>query len=233
VNHARKPILAVARAAVSVPAWPGGDVARFDDAGRRIDASRQPRSRAVAILRVETAGGIIQGMIRQTHWDRIGRWTGPVDIEAAHAELILALSPPGHSIQAAPRFRAARQILIDRGAEALSLPRAGAHSLEDILGLAAGATPTRALRNFAVLLVHALGIEGLMPIRGDAERLTRLFLERTLLNPLRRANYPFDGAPYDKRQVLSRLHRTIDEQLHPPEPSIPTWLHGARPPDET
>jgi hypothetical protein len=155
-----------------------------------------------------------------------------VDIEAARTELIRALNPTGRSVEVNPGFRAARQVLIDRGAEALSPPRAGAQSLEEILGLAAGAAPTPALRNFAVLLVHALGIEGLMPIRGDAERLTRLFLERALLNPLRRANYPFEGAPYDKRQVLSRLHRTIDEHLRPPEPSIPTWLHGTRPPDE-
>jgi len=155
-----------------------------------------------------------------------------MDIEAARAELIRALNAPGDGEQAAPRFRAARQVLIDRGADALSVPRKDVHSLEHILGLAAGATLTPALRSFAVLLVHAMGTEGLMPIRGDNERLTRLFLERALLNPLRRANYPFDGAPYDKRQALARLHRTIDEHLRPPEPTIPLWLHGARPPDE-
>ena len=51
-------------------------------------------------------------------------------------------------------------------------------------------------------------------------------LERALLNPLRRAGYPFDAAPYDKRQALARLHATIDEHLRPFEPSIPRWLHG-------
>jgi hypothetical protein len=50
---------------------------------------------------------------------------------------------------------------------------------------------------------------------------------------LRRAGYPFDGTTYDKRLALAGLHATIDEHLRMPEPSIPRWLHGVGPMNET
>lgn len=155
-----------------------------------------------------------------------------MDVEAARAELIRALKAAEHDGRGGTRFRGAHRVLSDHGAAALSLPRVSGRSLDDILGLAAEAAPTRALRNFAVLLVHAIGVEGLMPARGEAERLTRSFLERVLINPLRRASYPFDGSQYDKHRALARLHTTIDEHLRPLEPSIPRWIHGLGPADD-
>jgi hypothetical protein len=155
-----------------------------------------------------------------------------MDVDAARAELRRALNAARPDDRTGLGFRAARQVLIDHGADALSLPRASGRSLDDIIGFAAAAALTPASRDFAVLLVHAIAVDGLMPGRGEAERLTRLFLERALLNPLRRAGYPFDGSPYDKRQALARLHATIDEHLSPPEPSIPRWIHGVGPADE-
>jgi hypothetical protein len=149
-----------------------------------------------------------------------------MDIEAARAELTGALDGTAHGEL---RFRAAREVLINRGIEALEiLPRPGI-SLDEIVRVGAGVPPTDARRAFAVLLVHAIGIEGLLPTRGETEGHIRSFLERALLNPLRRAGYPFDGAPYDKRRALAGLHATIDEHLRPLEPTIPRWIHGVGP----
>ena len=149
-----------------------------------------------------------------------------MDTEALRAKLIGALesAAPGDR-----RIRAARELLINRGIELFRIaPRPGI-ALDEIVRTAIVAPPTEARREFAVLLVYALGIEGLLPARGETERHVRSFLEQALLNPLRRAGYPFGGSPYDKRRALAGLHATIDEHLQPPEPSIPRWLHGVGP----
>jgi hypothetical protein len=148
--------------------------------------------------------------------------TQGMDTEAVRAELLRALAA------AAPeqRVRAARDLLIKRGIETLQVPARPGITFDAIVRIAIGSPPTEARREFAVLLVYALGIEGLLPTRGEPERHVRSFLEQALLNPLRRAGYPFDGSPYDKRHVLTGLHATIDEHLQPLEASIPRWLHG-------
>lgn len=146
-------------------------------------------------------------------------------VDPARDELLAALSPTTASGGA--QLRAARQVLIRRGIAALQIPSHPGMGFDDILRVAAEAPTSDARRAFAVLLVHALGVPGLLPARGETERRIQLFLERALLNPLRRAGYPFGGAPYDKRQALAGLHAAIDEHLRPPEPSIPVWLHGA------
>ena len=149
-----------------------------------------------------------------------------MDTEALRAQLNGAAEAATSGDQ---RIRAARELLINRGLALLQIaPRQGI-ALDEIVRTAIGAPQTEARREFAVLLVYALGIEGLLPTRGEAERNIWSFLEQALLNPLRRAGYPFDGSPYDKRQVLAGLHSTIDEYLRPPEPSIPLWLHGLGP----
>jgi hypothetical protein len=153
-----------------------------------------------------------------------------MDIETARTELIQALA------SAAPtgsRFRAARDVLIARGSQvpgiarhprlALDEPRL---DLEEIVRLASATPPSEPRRVFAVLLVHALGIPGLLPSRGRFAADAQSFLEHALLNPLRRAGYPFAGSVYDKRQFLEDLHATIDEHLRPLEPSILRWIHG-------
>lgn len=148
-----------------------------------------------------------------------------MDLEAARAELSRAAATAAPST--GMRFRAAHDVLAARGVEALGITGAGL-ALDEIVRIAIEAPPTEARRAFAVLLVHALGLPGLLPTRGRTADDVRLFLERALLNPLRRAGYPFGGTPHDKRQALARLHATIDEHLRPPEPSIPLWLHGLR-----
>jgi hypothetical protein len=149
-----------------------------------------------------------------------------MDIEAIRARLS---GTPDIAAPTEQRVRAAREWLIQRGTETLQIPPRPGTALDEIIRVAIGAPPTEARREFAVILVCALGIEGLLPTRGEIERLIRSFLEQALLNPLRRAGYPFDGSPYDKRRALASLHTTIDEHLRPLEPSIPRWLHGVGP----
>lgn len=144
-----------------------------------------------------------------------------MNLEAARA----ALARTGTDLNAA------RTVLIDFGTESVG-PGSGARSLADLIRIAANAPPSRARRDFAVLLVHALGVDGLLSNRGEAADALRSFIERALLNALRRAGYPFDGTAYDKRHALAGLHATIEEHLRPLEPSIPRWLHGVVRPDE-
>jgi hypothetical protein len=140
-----------------------------------------------------------------------------MDLKAARADLARALGS-GNA--------AARAVLIQRGIEALGTAQTANISLDELIRLVTEAPPSRPRRDFAVLLVHALAIDGPLPARGESERIIRSFLERALLNPLRRAGYPFDGTPYDKRQALARLHTAIDEHLRPLEPTMPRWLQG-------
>jgi hypothetical protein len=145
-----------------------------------------------------------------------------MNLDLARAALAQAALP--NHLQ--PSFRGARDVLIEFGCAALEIPRRSGLSVHDLVKLAEEAPPSDARRAFAVLLVDALGIPGLLTDRGEAERHTRWFLERALLNPLRRSGYDLGGTAYDKRQALARLHETIDEHLRPLEPSIPRWIHG-------
>jgi hypothetical protein len=149
-----------------------------------------------------------------------------MDSEAIRAGLIGAADDTAPVKQ---RVRATRELLITRGIDALQIPPHPGIALDEVIRSAIGAPPTDVRREFAVLLVYAAGVEGVLPTRGVTERLIQSFLERTLLNPLRRAGYPFNGRAYDKRQALAGLHATIDEHLRPLEPSIPCWLHGVGP----
>jgi hypothetical protein len=144
-------------------------------------------------------------------------WMRTMDLDTARNRLseILTAGPNG--------IREARVFLCDRGVEAVGQT---GQSLDDVIRIASTTPQTRAIRDFAVLLLHALAVDGLLPSRGQAERDTRSFLEHALLNPLRRAGYPFDGPVYEKRRALSRLHTTIDEHFRPPEPTFPAWIQG-------
>lgn len=149
-----------------------------------------------------------------------------MDVEAARVEMVRTFNA------ATPDARPALAVLIDRGTQALAIAPSNPLSLDDIVRIAMDAAPGEDRRDFAVLLVHALGLKGLLPTRGETERHIHSFLEHALLNPLRRAGYPFTGTSYEKRRALAGLHLTIDEHLRPLEPSIPRWLHGVSRPDE-
>ena len=149
-----------------------------------------------------------------------------MDLATARAELTQTVCDATRSGDAKGSSQAAHAVLIRHGIEALGFGQSTALTVGDILRIAAETPPGDGRRDFALLLVHAVGVTGTSLVRGETERLLHSFLERALLNPLRRAGYPFNGTAYEKRQALLALHATIDEHLRPLEPSIPSWIHG-------
>ncbi len=144
-----------------------------------------------------------------------------VDLDADRQALADAIATVNTDANPRTRFRLARLLLRDRATQAIG----GAEGaiLADTLKLAEGRANTPDMRAFAVLLVHALGVPGLIDTGFPA---IQRFLEQVLHHPLHRARYPFDGTSDSKRAVLERLHTTIEEHTHPLEPSIPTWISG-------
>jgi hypothetical protein len=152
-----------------------------------------------------------------------------MDLAQARLDLARALEAATATPHAPDRFRPARQMLVDRGAETLHIDPAAAAGLAYIVEQALQAAASPARRVFAVLLVDALAVPGLLSVRSSQARLDRNILtlvERALPDVLLRARYPFDGDVDAKRRALLALHASIDEHLRPLEPSIPTWLSG-------
>jgi hypothetical protein len=89
-----------------------------------------------------------------------------------------------HSAQnAESRLRAGRQVLVVRGCEAFGIERSARLSLHDLLTIAVNAPLTIGRRAFAVLLVHALAVEGLVTSkshRGQLDRSICAFVESAL-----------------------------------------------------
>jgi hypothetical protein len=124
------------------------------------------------------------------------------------------------------RARAVQRILIEQGMAAFCIAAAPLHQ---IICRATQAPQSPERRAFAVLVVHALRIKDAVRPRGKSGQFDRdvcAFVESALLNPLRRAAYPFGGSTYDKMQFLSGLHATLDEHMKPLEPTFPPWLSG-------
>jgi hypothetical protein len=119
------------------------------------------------------------------------------------------------------RLRAARRILVLQGIEALEIEASGYPTLATVITAAAAAPPTPGRRSFAVLIVHALAVKGLVPAAsvGDVCALVETALRGVLL----RSGYPFAGTAYDKRRALEQLHTTIGQLLEPLEPTFPNW----------
>jgi hypothetical protein len=93
-------------------------------------------------------------------------------------------------------------------------------------------TPATADRRaFAVLLVHALAVEGLVASRSHRGQLDRdlcAFVENALPTVLRRYGYPSGTETYERRRSLERLHTMIDELLQRLEPTFPPGMQGLR-----
>ncbi len=137
-------------------------------------------------------------------------------LDEARRDLARALNDPP----------AARRVLIDHGADACGAADRGMLSLHDVIRLAARAPATPARRDFAILLVHALAVDGLVSVRSNARQFDRDlcdFMESALPTVLRRFGYPFGGETYERRRSLERLHNSIDELLRPLEPTFPNW----------
>jgi hypothetical protein len=94
---------------------------------------------------------------------------------------------------AASRLRAGRNVLVAQGCEALCIERSASLLLHDFITVAVNAPPTAARRTFAVLLVHALAVEGLVASkshRGQLDRNTCALIESALPGVLQRFGYP-------------------------------------------
>lgn len=153
----------------------------------------------------------------------------PMDFEQARRELDAALaSGPAETV--ADRQRAARLVLMTRGAEALQIEASPTLGLPGLVGIAASAPATPDRRAFALLLVHALGVVGLVrqnaPRHGALDHDICRLAETAIASVLLRAGYPFNAATYDRIRFLEGLHATLDEHLRPFEPTFPPWLHG-------
>jgi hypothetical protein len=151
-----------------------------------------------------------------------------MDLEQARRDLARALDE-----QAEPntekRAQAARQVLVAAGMEALGLDAASRPSLADAVRLAVSAPQSPARRGFAVLLVRALGVDGVVATRSNRGGLDRdvcAFVETALPSVLQRAGYPFGAETYERRRALGKLHATIDELLKPLEPTFPPRVQG-------
>jgi hypothetical protein len=118
-------------------------------------------------------------------------------------------------------LRLAQNVLIKRGVEALRVELPANPTLATVIRAAAIESQTTARRAFAVLVVHALAVRGLVSSGPTADVCT--FIERALPDVLLRFEYPFGGSTYEKYHVLGRLHVKIDELLVPFEPTFPNW----------
>jgi hypothetical protein len=130
---------------------------------------------------------------------------------------------------AAGRLRAGRQVLVVRGCEACGIVHSASLSLHDLVTIAVSARRTAARRAFAVLLVHALAVEGLVASkthRGQLDRSLCAFIESALPAVLQRYGYHFGSETYEWRRSLDRLHTMIDELLQPLEPTFPPGVQG-------
>ena len=127
------------------------------------------------------------------------------------------------------RIRSARQVLVVRGAEALGIEQPIGLSLHDVIRTGVNTSSASARRTFGVLLVHALGFEGLVAARshrGQFDRDLCVFMEHALPTVLQRSGYPFGGEIYQRRRSLERLHTTIHDLLKPLEPTFPPTVQG-------
>jgi hypothetical protein len=142
--------------------------------------------------------------------------------ELDHALAATDATPP-------QRFRAAQRILIAHGAAAVNVQPHAAPSLTGIIKAHLDQPNVPARRDFALLLIHALREPAAVRAKANAAQFDRdlcVFLESALLNPLRRAGYPFSASTYDKLRCLERLHGSIEEHMRPLEPTFPPWLSG-------
>jgi hypothetical protein len=144
-----------------------------------------------------------------------------MNLQAALRELSESLTGADQAATPEVRLRSARRILISRGIEALTSVLPPNPTLDTVIRAAAMAPQTPARRTFAVLIVHALAVRGLVPA-GSASDVCAL-VESALLHVLLRSAYPFGGTAYEKRQVLDRLHTKLEELLEPLQPTFPNW----------
>lgn len=143
-----------------------------------------------------------------------------MDVEAALRQLASALPEANATKGRDAALRAARQVLAEQCCFAFGTEARGA-SINSMLRVAAGSRNSAAKQDCALLVVHALGIPGLIPATASAD--VCVLIEAALRTVLLRCGYPFSGTAPEKLAVLQRLHRTIGELMQPYEPTFPNW----------
>ncbi|HUB10893.1 MAG TPA: hypothetical protein VMB34_02970 [Acetobacteraceae bacterium] len=152
-----------------------------------------------------------------------------MELEQARQEQAALLATASGAPGAPDRLRAVRQWLVARGAEALRIDPVAAPGLPELIRRAASAPASAARRTFAVLLLDAHAVPGLLSSPASQARIERALcalLETALPHALRRAGYPFGRDLDARRRCLATLAASIDEHMRPLEPSIPLWLSG-------
>ena len=143
-----------------------------------------------------------------------------MDLEAALRQLAESLSQGDARGSRNAALHAARQVVTDQCRLALGVETGGA-SINSVIRLATEAEHPATRRSCALLVVHALGVPGLIPAAAGADICA--LAESGLRTVLLRCGYPFGGSVADKISVLERLHRTIGELMQPYEPTFPNW----------
>jgi hypothetical protein len=143
-----------------------------------------------------------------------------MDVEAALRQLAAALPQANAAKSRDAALRAAGHVLVEQCCLALGTEARGA-SITSVARLAAGSENSEAKRDCALIMVHALGIPGLIPATASAD--VCVLIESALSTVLLRCGYPFGGTVAEKLGILQRLHRTIGELMQPYEPTFPNW----------
>jgi hypothetical protein len=143
-----------------------------------------------------------------------------MDIEAALRQLAAALPQTDATQGRDAAMRSARRVLAEQCRLALGMDTIDA-SIAAMIRLAAESENSPAKRDCALLIVHALGVPGLIPATSGAD--VCLLTESALRAVLLRCGYPFSGPVGEKLAILQRLHRTIGELMQPYEPTFPNW----------
>jgi hypothetical protein len=118
-------------------------------------------------------------------------------------------------------LRAARQVIIAQCLVAIGRDTHPGGAIAAVIREAAQTGDRQSRRVCALLIVHALGVPGLIPPSASAD--VCALAESGIRSVLHRCGYPFAGSATEKMAVLERLHRTIGELMQPLEPTFPNW----------
>jgi hypothetical protein len=141
-----------------------------------------------------------------------------MDLEAARSALASEIKAAQADRNFNTRFVGARRVITAAGIEALQIQYSNGLSLGDVLLHAVNAPRTPDRRSFAVLVIDALAINGLIPStseRADIDRNVCALAESALPEVLDRFKYPFKGQSYEKRRELEGLRASVVELLSP------------------
>ena len=141
-----------------------------------------------------------------------------MDLDAARSALAGEIMTAQAETNLNGRFSGARRVITAAGIEALKIQYSNGLSLGDVLLHAVGAPRTPDRRSFAVLVIDALAVDGLIPStseRPDIDRNVCSLAESALREVLDRFKYPFKSQSYEKRRALEGLHASVVVLLSP------------------